>query len=81
MSVYLTGFLSEQSAINRSEEIANFQGCTRDVTRYWFRWFKHSSSDEWSLDIIDGHESLLTQDEQNACKTYIELDSNGWFTI
>lgn len=68
-------FNTENELNTRNEQIALFQGCTGDVTQYWFGVIKHPDQDLWAL-CVD-NESLLSEQEQSQLKT--EEQMTGWF--
>ena len=76
---FLVGYSTLASAQNRSNEIAITQGCTGDITAYWFGWIKHPDRAEWGLVIPEEYESLLTAEEQALLESYATLDADGWF--
>lgn len=72
-------FPTEQEAIDRTQEIATEQGCTGDITLYWFGWIVHPSSTETALQVPDDQVGYLTPTEQSELKDQAYMDANGWF--
>lgn len=67
---------NEQSALDRSHEVAVAQGCS-GVTQYWFGVSKHPSTDVACMIVDD--ESLITEAEVGELKDKEYMDANGWF--
>jgi hypothetical protein len=70
-------FASEQDAIDASSQIAVEQGCTGDVTSYWFSWINHPTNGESALQVTET--SVLTEGEIALLKDQQFMDDNGWF--
>jgi hypothetical protein len=72
-------FASEQDAIDASSQIAVEQGCTGDVTSYWFSWINHPTNGESALQVPEDQTSVLTEGEIALLKDQQFMDDNGWF--
>ena len=72
-------FASEQEAIDASQQIAVEQGCTGDVTSYWFSWIQHPTNGEGALQVPEDQTSVLTEEEIAILKDQQFMDDNGWF--
>jgi hypothetical protein len=70
-------FASEQDAIDASSQIAVEQGCTGDVTSYWFSWINHPTNGESALQVTET--SVLTEGEIASLQDQQFMDDNGWF--
>jgi len=68
-----------QSAKDRSFQIADEQGCTDDVTMYWFTVISHPTNGEGAMCIGEGEENKLTTQEQSELVNQQYMDDNGWF--
>lgn len=60
-------FPTEQAAKDRSEQIAIAQGCTGNVTEYWFGWTTNETY--WALMIPEDETDKLTQAEIDSLIT------------
>ena len=78
---YLIGFLSEESVKTRTYEVAHVQGCTDNITEFWFGWIEHPARVEFGLIVPENEQFRLTDEEQAALKTYSELEADGWFEV
>jgi hypothetical protein len=72
-------FQTEQEALNRSKEICISQGCTGDTTTYWFEVIKNSLTEEGAMQVPEGQELLLTEQEILELKNQQYMNDNGWF--
>jgi hypothetical protein len=72
-------FKTEQDALNRSQEICISQGCTGNTTTYWFGVIKHRITEEGAMQIPEGQESILTEQEISELKDQTYMQDNGWF--
>jgi hypothetical protein len=72
-------FASEQDAIDASSQIAVEQGCTGDVTSYWFSWINHPTNGESALQVPEDQTSVLTEGEIASLQDQQYMDDNGWF--
>ena len=72
-------YKDNQQAKSRSFEIALEQGCTDDVTMFWFMVINKPQSIESAMQIPDGEENKLTIEEQSKLVTQEYMENNGWF--
>lgn len=73
-------FPTEQAAKDRSEQIAVMNGCSGDVTTYWFGWVvSYTSAPETALMVPDDQTDELTPTEVTELKDQAYMESNGWF--
>jgi hypothetical protein len=72
-------FPTMQLALNRSQEICVSQGCTGDTTTYWFGCTEHPTTEEGAMQIPEGQEALLTEQEILELKDQQYMNDNGWF--
>lgn len=63
----------------RSFDIATEQGCTDDVTMFWFGIVDHPTNGESAMQIPEGEEDKLTEQEQSELVSQEYMDVNGWF--
>jgi hypothetical protein len=70
---------NHQDAVNRSFDIATEQGCTDNVTMYWFGVINHPTNNEAAMQIPEGEENKLTSQEQSQLVSQEYMDGNGWF--
>lgn len=73
-------FPTEQAAMDRSEQIAIINGCTGDVTKYWFGWIvSYTNAPETALMVPDNQTDELTPTEVTELKDQAYMEANGWF--
>ena len=72
-------FENNDKAKVRSFQIAIEQGCSDDVTMFWFLVINKPQGIESALQIPDGEEDKLTIQEQNELVSQEYMDVNGWF--
>jgi hypothetical protein len=72
---------SHELAVQRSYNIASEQGCTDDVTAYWFVIVDHPTNGESAMQILEGEEDKLTPEEQSQLVSQQFMDDNGWFPL
>ena len=73
-------FPTEQAAMDRSEQIAIAQGCTGDVTKYWFAWIvSYTNAPETALIVPDDEADKLTPAEITELKNQAYMEMIGWF--
>jgi hypothetical protein len=71
---------NEQDAKNRSEQIANEQGCSGNLTKYWFGWItSYSNPPATAMIVPDDQTDLLNHSEQSLLQTNAQLEAMGWF--
>lgn len=70
---------NHQEAKIRSFQISSEQGCSDNVTTYWFRVVNHPTNGESAMEIGDGQENKLTSQEQSELISQQTMDDNGWF--
>ena len=78
--VYLI-FSSLQEAQDRSQEICQQQGCTGDITTYWFSCIENQTTMEGAMVIPEDQESLLTPEEISELKDERYMEMNGWIEV
>jgi hypothetical protein len=70
----------EQDAKNRSEQIANEQGCSGNLTKYWFGWVtSYSNPPATALIVPEDQITKLDSSEQSLLQTQLQLESMDWF--
>lgn len=73
-------FPTEQAAMDRSEQIAIMNGCTGDVTKYWFGWVvSYTNAPETALMVSEDQTDELTPTEVTELKNQAYMEANGWF--
>lgn len=73
-------FPTEQAAMDRSEQIAQSQGCYGDVTKYWFAWVvSYTDAPETALMVPDDETDKLTPAEITELKNQAYMEMIGWF--
>lgn len=73
-------FPTEQAAMDRSEQIAIAQGCTGDVTKYWFAWIvSYTNAPESAMMVPEDETDKLTPIEVTELKDQAYMEANGWF--
>lgn len=73
-------YANEQDAKNRSEQIANEQGCSGNLTKYWFGWvISYSNSPATALIVPEDQMTKLDSSEQSLLQTQSQLESMDWF--
>lgn len=71
---------NEQDAKNRSEQIANEQGCSGNLTKYWFGWVtSYSNPPATALIIPEDQTDKLNPSEQSLLQTQDQIKSMDWF--
>lgn len=80
MANYYLIFPTEQEALDRSEQIAIGQGCTGDITKYWFGTIVNPSTQQGAMVVPEEEESLLTPQEVDSLKDEQYMVANGWFS-
>jgi len=66
-------------ALNKSQEICVSQGCTGDITTYWFGCIEHPITGKGTIQIPEDQQYLLTEEEILQLKDYQYMYDNGWF--
>ena len=72
-------FPSLQDALNRSQEICQQQGCTGDITTYWFGCIENQTTLEGAMEIPEGQEDVLLLQEISILQDQQYMVDNGWF--
>lgn len=73
-------FSTEQAAKDRSEQIAVMNGCSGDVTTYWFGWIvSYTNAPESALMVPEDETDKLTPIEVTELKDQAYMEANGWF--
>lgn len=73
-------FTTEQDSLVRNEEIAITNGCTSDVTTYWFAWLvSYSNPPETAFCVPDNQIIYLTPSEVLQLKDEAYMEANDWF--
>jgi hypothetical protein len=78
--VYLI-FSSLQGAQDRSQAICQQQGCTGDITTYWFSCIENKNTLEGAMVVPEDQESLLTSEEISELKNEQYMIDNGWIEV
>jgi hypothetical protein len=72
-------FQTLQLAKEKSIEVCLQQGCTDDVTTYWFNSIENQITLQGAIEVPDEQEYLLTPQEISELKTQQYMTENGWF--
>lgn len=68
----LTGFLTAQDAMDKSEALYLPHKHPTTTTRFWFGWIQHPENLDWALEIPDECVDLLPQEDRDA------LEADTW---
>ena len=71
-------FPSLQDALNRSQAICQQQGCTGDITTYWFGCIENQTTLEGAMQVPEGYEDVLTPQEISDLENQQYMVDNGW---
>lgn len=73
-------YSNQSLAEDRSKQIAANEGCTNDITHYWFSTIVSYTNPPFAaLEIPDNQTDLLTAFEISQLKDKAYMEANGWF--
>lgn len=71
---------TEVPAKDKSKQVAASEGCTNDITHYWFSTIVSYTNPPFAaLEVPDDQTDLLTPSEVSQLKDKAYMEANGWF--